>query len=347
MESNLGSYLIIRADANARIGSGHLMRCLALAQAWKLKGGSVVFVTDCDSEALRGRLKNEGFTVIEIENPFPDELDLKTTLDVLRKHPQAWCIVDGYNFDSEFHGAIRRENSLLTIDDTAHLPFYDADAILNQNINAEELNYRTKDARLFLGTRYALLRNEFLAWQKLNRQNPETARKILITMGGGDSHNQTLKALRAISRLKIRNLDIKAVIGASNPHFEALRNEAANSPAEIELIKSAENMAELMAWADACVSAAGSTCWELAFMKLPSVLLILADNQIGLAEGLGKAGFAENAGWFEGVSENDLAEKLEAILISSARRNQMSAMGRRIVDGRGAARIVESLQEKA
>src|SRR2546430_2802316 len=147
--------IVIRADAGNQIGSGHLMRCLALAQRWKTSGGTVVFVTNCDSPTLRQRLDTEGFQVVRVEYSYPHEADWITTRDVLQRFPRAWCVVDGYNFDVKFHRAIREsDHRVLVVDDMAHLAFYDADAILNQNINAGDMNYNcAPDTRLLLGTR--------------------------------------------------------------------------------------------------------------------------------------------------------------------------------------------------
>jgi len=341
--------LIVRADANPRIGSGHLMRSVALAQTWRAQtGGAVVFVTNCEIEALREKLQTEAFEICEIENSYPHAADWTRTREVLEKYPEAWCVVDGYHFDAAFHGKIRKNGSrVLAIDDTAHLDFYDADAILNQNINADGLQYDcAKDTILLFGTSYALLRDEFARRQTWRREIPAVARKILITMGGSDFYNLTLKAIRAVERLAIENLEVRAVVGAGNPHYAELKESADCSPVHISLIQNANNMSELMAWADAGVSAAGSTCWELAFMQLPSVLIVSAENQKGLAEGLGATGFAENLGWFEQVSETDLANGLSGILPDEKRRRKMSEIGRDIVDGHGARRVAEFLNRR-
>lgn len=334
--------LIIRADANSRMGTGHLMRTLALAQGWRANGGSVTFVTNCESPELRGRLKDEGFALFEIEQSYPHPSDLAVTRKILENYPLAWCVVDGYHFDAGFHGKIRQSgNRILMIDDTAHLPFYDADAILNQNINAGELRYNcSKDTILLLGTSYALLRSEFLRWQNWERKIQTVARKILITMGGSDFHNQTLKVVRAVEQLEIENLEVKAVVGTSNSHFAALEQIVKHSHVPLELIKSANNMSELIAWADVGVSAAGSTCWEMAFLRLPSLLIVTADNQLGIADGSNKKGFAENLGCFRSLSVEKLAEKLTQLLNDAKRRKQMSISGGEVVDGNGAKRIV-------
>ncbi len=345
MVADTQSQLIVRADANGAIGTGHLMRSLALAQGWKSAGGAIVFVTNCASADLLERLKRENFAVVAVENSYPHPADWETTRRVLGNYPRAWCAVDGYHFDRIFHEKIRANgNRVLAIDDTAQISFYETDAILNQNINAEKLRYDCpEDTILFLGTTYALLRDEFLERRNRQREIPVVARRILVTMGGGDFHNQTLKVIRAVKWAAIENLEVKAVVGASNPHLAALKQAIENSPADIDLIVNAENMPELMAWADICVSAAGSTCWEAAFMNLPTMLLITADNQTGIADGLNKIGFAENLGWFEQVSEENLMEKLNAILSDARRRERMSGRGGEIVDGRGRNRIVETL----
>jgi UDP-2,4-diacetamido-2,4,6-trideoxy-beta-L-altropyranose hydrolase len=341
--------LIVRADADAKIGTGHLMRCLALAQSWSERGGEATFVTNCENAGLRERLKGEGFAVVQVESSYPHESDLATTRAVLKRYPNAWCVVDGYHFDAGFHRFVRKcGNRALVVDDTAGLEFYDADAILNQNINAEKLEYNCAPETVLLrGTRYAMLRREFWQWQNFERETPAVARKILITMGGGDFHNQTLKAMRAIEQTGIENLEVKAVVGASNPHLSILENVAENSPIRIELIRATQNMAGILAESDLAISAAGSTCWEMAFMRLPSVLIVTADNQTAIAAGLDNAGFAANLGWFERISENDLAQTLSEILFNPERRAAMSRRGREIVDGRGAERVVEALRENA
>jgi len=302
------NHLLIRADANTRIGAGHLMRCFALAQGWQANGGQVTFITACESDGLLRRLRNEGFEVITLEQAYLDSADWERTSQVLAKYSDAWVVLDGYHFDLTYQRQIKESgHPLLVIDDTAHLEHYHADIILNQNINAEQLHYSCDpDTRLLLGTRYVLLRSEFLSWRRWQRTIPKlvVANKVLVTLGGGDPDNQTLKVINALQEVDEDGLEAVVVVGASNPHFEALQNEAYDSCFPIRLIRNANNMAELMAWADVAVSAGGSTCWELAFMGLPNVILVLADNQRDIAEGLDDLGIAINMGWYAAVSES-------------------------------------------
>ena len=350
--------LVIRADASARIGVGHIMRCFALAQAWQLEGGHVVFLSYCESDALRQRITDAGVEFIPIANPHPDPRDLQTTLEIVRAHSvgarenqqseianPTWLVLDGYHFAPVYQQAVRTaECRLLVVDDMAHLPAYHADILLNQNLGAEKLQYHCdSDATLLLSSRYALLRQEFLAWRGWQRAIPDVARKVLITIGGSDPNNITLKAIHALQRVEADDLEVVVVVGGSNPHLEMLRSEALRSRFTIRLEHDVMNMPERMAWADLVVSAAGSTCWEVAFMGLPALVLVSADNQRGIAEGLERAGAAINLGWFEHVSGDAVAGVLAGLVNAKERRAQMSECGRRLVDGYGAGRVVQAI----
>lgn len=337
--------LFVRADATVEIGSGHLMRMSALAQGWQRMGGETTFITHCEVPALSEKLKKEGFELIEVEDPYPNEGDLELTNSILDKYSNSWCVVDGYHFDSIYYGTIRRNgNKILAVDDTVRLPFYDVDAILNQNIFAEKLDYNChENTKLLLGSDFASLRQEFLKWENKQKKIPKVAKNILITMGGSDIHNQTARVIKTIRELET-NPSVRAVVGASNPYLSKLDRISKQSKTQIELIQNAENMSELMNWADLAISASGSTCWELCFMQVPAILMITGDNQSAVAKGLGEAGFAENLGWFEDVSGGELADKIDGILTNKNRREKMSKIGRKIIDGKGTIRIIDVLR---
>lgn len=343
--------LMIRADASARIGIGHVMRCFGLAQAWQLDGGHVVFLSYCESDCVRQRVTDGGMEFIPIGYPHPDPRDLQTTLEIVRIRSDAaidnsmWLVLDGYHFDPVYQQAVRAAGyRLLVVDDMAQLPAYHADIMLNQNLGAEKLKYNCdSDTTLLLGSRYALLRQEFMAWRGYQREIPDVARKVLITMGGSDTNNITLKVMHAVQKVEADDLEVVVVVGGSNLNLEMLRPEAQRSRFTIRLEHDVTKMSELMAWADLVVSAAGSTCWEIAFMGLPALVLVWADNQRGIAEGLERAGAAINLGWFGHVSEDAIAGVLTDLVNAKERRAQMSECGRRLVDGYGAGRVVQAI----
>ena len=337
--------LIIRADASSQIGTGHIMRCLALGQAWQSNGNDIIFITACEHIGLLQRLENERFKVVPLEQAYPNTGDWTITSQVLAEHSDAWMVLDGYHFEPAYQRRVKESgHRLLLIDDMAHLEHYHADIVLNQNILAEHLKYSVEpNTQLMLGLRYALLRKEFLSWRKWQRTIPNRACKLLVTLGGADPDNQTLKVIRAVQQIESEKIETKIVVGASNPHLKELKAASCGSSSTFKLIHNATNMPELMAWADIAVSAAGSTCWEMAFMGLPNIVLVLAENQQSIAEGLFKAGMSLNMGWFEHVSENQIAEALMGIIFNPDRRRQMSMTGRHLVDGVGSDRVCESL----
>ena len=333
--------LIVRADAGIATGTGHLMRCIALAQAWQEHGGQAVFITVCESGSLRQRLKDEGFKVIEMEQPYPNPSDWEITAQELRRNPDAWVVLDGYHFDPEYQLLIKEMgHRLLVIDDMAHLVHYYADIVLNQNINAEELKYSCEpNTKLLLGTNYVLLRQEFITWKGWQRHIPEVAQNVLVTMGGSDPDNVTLKVIQALEKVEANNLHVIVVVGGSNPHVNILKKVLANTKITVCLEQNTDRMPELMTWADIAVSAGGSTCWELAFMGVPSIICVMAPNQEKNAHKLREQGVSI-------IIRNGLQIKLKILssLITQLMKDLDARMamvkkGSSLVDGNGAVRI--------
>ncbi len=340
--------LVIRADAGTQEGIGHIMRCLALAQEWQTVGGAVEFVSASDSNHLRQWIASGGFPLTPVRSPYPHPSDWESLSLVLAAQGEAWVVLDGYHFDASYQSRIKQAGyRLLVIDDMAHLDTYHADVLLNQNLHAAELSYHCKpDTQLLLGNRYALLRAEFLRWRDWERKIPPVAHRLLITMGGSDPHNQSMKVVQAIRQLQLDSLDAVVVIGPSNPHAAALNSLVQECEFPIRLARDVADMAELMAWADFGISTASSTCWESAFMGLPSVVLVTAENQQKIGAGLADRGIAISLGWFADVSENAIAKSLQTLVFDLDRRKQMSVLGRRAVNGNGAKNVISAMDQQ-
>lgn len=334
--------LIIRADSGARIGAGHIMRCIALAQCYKARGGQVTFITNCESRDIKQRLLREGFRIIPLSQPYPDPADWEVTTQELKACPDSWLVADGYQFDSKYQCRIKKSGyKLLVIDDLAKIDHYYADLILNQNIYAQQLRYSSEPyTRLLLGNRYALLRTEFLKY-KSPPDIPEIARKILVTLGGSDPDNVTLKIIRALKMVDIDNMEVVIVLGPENLYREEIKNELRRMPFGHRLKLSVRNMPEVMAWADMAISAGGSTFWETAYMGLPCLMIILAENQAANAEKLAANEVVLNLGWHDSVSETQIAQNIEKVIKSKKIREEMSFRSRTLIDGTGRERVVE------
>ncbi|MEH1867857.1 MAG: UDP-2,4-diacetamido-2,4,6-trideoxy-beta-L-altropyranose hydrolase [Nostoc sp.] len=339
--------LFIRVDASTQIGTGHVMRCLALAQAWQDVGGQVIFLMATEAADLKTRLKAEGMEVIYLPIQVGSAEDAKETAKLARQFNANWVVLDGYHFGAKYQEIIKEsELKFLLIDDYGHAKQYHADIVLNQNIHACEKLYKNRQpyTKLLLGTSYSILRREFWHWQEWQRSLPPIAKKLLVTLGGADPDNVTLKVIEGLQQVEIEELEAVVVVGGSNPHYEQLRSASQKSRFPIHLKKNVTNMPELMSWADVAVTAGGSTCWELAFMGLPSAILILADNQQSSAKKLsGVSG--SNLGWHEDISTSEIAAAVSELMTSTQTRLEMVRHGQKLVDGKGTARILRCLQE--
>jgi UDP-2,4-diacetamido-2,4,6-trideoxy-beta-L-altropyranose hydrolase len=337
--------LLICSDATTEIGIGHIMRCLALAQAWKAEGGQAFFLSHCKSKALRQRVKAAGIGLIPLKNPHPNPVGLQTTLAHLHKLQAKWLVIDGYHYDPSFQYAIRSAGyRLLLIDDIAHLPVYHADILLNPGIKAHQFSYVCDSAtKLLFGPQYVLLRTEFLTRREWPREISQAARKVLLTMGGSDPDNVTLKVIRALQLVAIPGLEVRIIVGSENPHLESLRHAIQYSTCHFQLLTHVTDMPDHLAWADMAVSAGGSTCWELAYMGVPTMVLVLADNQTMNAKGFEQAGMAINLGMFDQVSDVRISDALLSLLNDSEKRRRMSCACQEVVDGRGCSRVVQAI----
>lgn len=335
--------LLIRADASTQIGTGHIMRGLALAQVWQDHGGDVTFLsTDSLPAKLHERLGNEGMMVVLRQGKSGDPNDAQSVIDLAANLGTSLVVVDGYVFGAEYQRALKNAGlRVLFLDDNGHAEHYYADWVLNQNIHADESLYvgREADTQLLLGTRFALLRREFWKWRGWKRTIPDLAHNLLVTLGGTDPNNVTLDVLRAAALIPdAYAFQIKAVVGGSNPHLSTLTSFARDSRLSIEILSNVSNMPELMAWADVAISAGGSTVWELCLMGVPTLALILADNQEALVNTLTA----------RGVLHSTHTENLPAVLIHLITdyngRQQMSASARDLVDGYGVNRVLMFLR---
>jgi len=335
--------LLIRTDASVQIGTGHLMRCLALSQAWQDAGGKVVFLMATKAPALEACLQSEGMKIVHLSVQ-PGSIDDAIQTSCYAHQVEAdWIVVDGYHFGTNYQRIIKNQKCrLLLIDDLGNFEYYYADLILNQNIYAHEELYGNREpyTQLLLGTRYALLRREFLKWRGWKREIPEVARKVLVTMGGSDPDNVTLKVIQALQQVDMDGLEAIVVVGGSNPHYEELQSAVQDLRFPIRLESNVTNMPELMAWADVAISGGGSTSWELAFMGVPALVTILASNQYPIAESLNAIGCAVNLGWYEDVSPTETAQALTQLLRAPGTRAEMSKHGRQLVDGDGVDRAL-------
>lgn len=344
MSKTQSQNLLVRTDASARMGAGHAMRCYALAQAWQSAGGRVTFAMAETIPGIESRLRNDRVQVEHVASVPGSSEDAEETSNLTRRIKAGWTVVDGYQFAPAYYRQLKESRlRVLMLDDDGRLPEYCADLVLNQNLAANEQMYSRREActKLLLGTDYALLRPEFLAGDR-TRVTPPRVRRLLVTMGGSDPDNVSQTALKAVAQVG-QELETTVVVGSGNPHYEKVCASARELPG-VRVERDPPDMASIMRSADMAVSAAGSTCWELAFLGVPMILVVLARNQQGIAAALAERGGAVSLGWHANLSPSQISETIEQLAEDRARRTVMSEIGRKLVDGKGAERVVKVLQ---
>jgi UDP-2,4-diacetamido-2,4,6-trideoxy-beta-L-altropyranose hydrolase len=336
---------MIGAECGIQIGTGHVMRCLALAQSWKRSGGSVTFLLPEGSPGIEARIRSEGFL---FEALAPGQFADAVVNRVLHSKQRA-AVLDGYGFGAHEQTTLSKAGiAVLTVDDYGHATEYPVRWVLNQNAHARSEMYvrRADNTRLLLGPAYALLRDEFLPWLGWKRSIPEKASRILITIGGSDPDNLSVRILESIALLGHADLQVVLVVGSSNPHFQSLQSATKRLPLRVRIVRSAVDMPALMAWADAAISGAGGTSYELCYMGLPSLLFVIAENQRHVAEHLSDLSAAVHAGATHDFNSQRFAEELCRLIEAQDQRQSMSHSARALVDGLGADRVRAALLER-
>ena len=356
--------LLIRADSGPNIGTGHVMRTLALGQAWKRIGGSVAFVAGELPSGLIARIQAENFDIYRLDSSNCDAGDARETAEIASSLNADWIATDGYRFDDAYQSILLESNCrLMVIDDYQHAKHENADLIVNQNAYADPACYRiTSQAKTLTGPSFALLRNEFTAnsieqsiftntgQPPSNKHIVKQARRVLVTFGGEDTDNWTLKALKVLSDLNRKQLIVDCVVGACYQHGSELEVFKKTANMSLRIHRNVDHMSALMHRVDVAISAGGSTCYELARCGVPTIVASIADNQIPVAMALSKRGVMisiDEAGTVAPIRNTDpmkrLAKSVRRLLNDYETRKTMSELGTELVDGNGGHRIATQM----
>jgi len=336
--------ILFRADADGDIGSGHVMRCLALAQhASDVAMRPILLTTTPDGPAVEAwraegyevRSQPPGTTVASIA-------DAAATSACARGVAADWIVLDGYRFDAAFQARLAEERRLLMFDDVGDAEVA-THVLVNQNPGAEEwARYRAPaGCRQLLGSGFAVLRRDL---RKLQRQTPKTPPHLLITFGGADRENL---ALRVMERLDgcAEEFCAVAICSAGEGGLADARAFARGHGDRFRVVAPGP-IHDLLAEADMVICAGGTTSLECAALGIPSVLVVTADNQRRGAMSMASAGAAHLAG--EGQQAIDKVALLaKRLLDDAAERAEFSRAGQRLVSRDGVTRVVQTMRELA
>jgi len=348
------------------MGTGHVMRCLTLADALTEQGAECHFICRDHIGNLIEKIRQSGFEVYKIgseknvnlkSNILPNEQnqlfhsgwlcttqqqDAQDCLPILEELQTDWLVVDHYALDKTWQQALKSYyKKLLVIDDLGdreHL----ADLLLDQNYGSTVEKYQSlvpESCKVLAGSNYALLRPEFALWREYSldrRKNNASISSILITLGGADPDNYTLKILQQLAGVELHpHIEIIVVMGSTAPHLKSVQHQAADMLVKTMVEVNVNNMAELMSNADLAIGAAGATTWERCCLGLPTIQLVIAENQRQIAEYLAKDSAIKLLGNINELGY--LIASTEKWLSTTAIRSML------VADGLGAKRVAEYL----
>jgi UDP-2,4-diacetamido-2,4,6-trideoxy-beta-L-altropyranose hydrolase len=339
--------VVFRADASVAIGGGHVMRCLALANALRDAGMACWFAGIAETLTTVPELARSGHNWIEVSAP-GNAAAMLHSIAAGGPSSSDWLIVDHYRWDATEESQCRGwARNILVIDDLADRP-HDCDLLLDQTFGRTDAEYEgllSPGCKLLAGASYALLRPEFVAARpaSLKRRADGRLDRVLITMGLTDPAGATAVLARQLlnSRLPLK---IDVVLGVSAPHLDEVKRIADANQSLFEVHAGTTAMAELMSNADIAFGAAGSTSWERCCVGLPSALLVLADNQREIAGRLAAASAAVQLGTIDDIEPMAATRLLNDLRRAPRRLVDMARSAAAICDGRGVRRVAMRLQ---
>lgn len=323
--------IFIRADASTNIGTGHVMRCLVLAEDLRKRSVNVTFICRILPGDLIAHIENKGFSVIslpptennisanedEISNENWLDLNWKTdalqTIEAICKKPEIdWLIIDHYGIEKKWERSVRPGvKRIMVIDDLANRS-HDCDILLDQNLYRNlEKRYEElipESTSTLLGPKYLLLRQEFRDLQFVKNKNV-TVKRILISFGGSDPTNETMKAIKAIKIINRPEIAVDVVVGISNEKYSIIKKYCEKLP-NIKIHYQIDYLAKLMSEADLAIGAGGSTTWERCYVGLPAITIETAENQSEILAYLSEIGAVWHLGVSEKVDEEDIANNI-------------------------------------
>lgn len=329
----MNDVVAIRVDSSEQIGSGHLMRCLTLAERLRKDGADVHFISRDLAGSLHRLVEAHGFPLHLLpqheEDPnltgyaawltVSQEVDAEETGEILsRMQPVNRLIVDSYALDAVWEQRMRPlVREIFVIDDLANRP-HDCDVLLDQNYY-REMRHRydglvPPHCKLLLGPRHALLREEFYEVREHLRERDGVLRRILVFYGGSDVTRETEKAIRALVQLQLPSVVVDVVVGGSNSR-RAYIKELCAAHDFLHYHCQVSNMAELMAHADLCLGAGGTTTWERCFLGLPAIVTAVAENQIRVSEDCAAVGYICYLGRWDEVRQEDIAAAVQRCIM--------------------------------
>lgn len=352
--------VVFRADASIEIGTGHVLRCLTMADTLRGRGMRTRFLCRAHPGHLASAIRSRGHDVLLLEMPsaaaqpprtgepahagwlgVPWEVDAQHALAALDGAIADWLVVDHYALDARWESAMRSAcHHLMVIDDLADRT-HACELLLDQNLGRSEVDYAGRvpeDCVVLAGPRFALLRSQFGELRAAGLRARPEVRHLLISMGGADKDNMTERVLDALRTCALpADAQVTVVLGGQAPWLDAVRTAATAMPWRTRVLVDVADMASLLTETDLAIGAAGTSAWERCCLGVPTLTFVIADNQRPGAHALAATGAALLVN-----APEDLNASLRAV-IAPGKREAMRQACLAVTDGRGTERVAEGM----
>jgi len=334
--------IAVRADGNDRIGMGHIMRCMALAEELQKHTAEIMFFTRSNKEVIE-KIHQKGFQTALIKSSGLSQ-EVKEIEALISRYSINVVITDSYDITEKYLDEIKKNVLLLVTIDDLNQAVFPSDIVINGNLYAEELHYRSKygSTKFLLGPRFVLMRSEFLDVPE--RKIRSEVKNVLVTVGGSDGYNLTPQILKTMDTI-LQQLKITVVIG---PHFlntGEIREIASQVHHEVVVKENVNYMKDLMLDCDLAITAGGTTLYELAVTGTPAVVILQAENQIMGAEKLNDKGVIINLGLGNKDFSEPLKKSVASLINDYKMRKKMSCRGQLLVDAQGCRRCTREIMD--
>lgn len=321
---------------NKIIATGHVMRCLAIADEFLFHGENSTFIVT-DREAA-DFIEKKGYNTILLHSSYDElENELDELKEIISQYAIDRIIVDSYFVTERYFRELKGVTSVTYIDDMNAF-FYDVDRIVAPGnwISRERYldRYSGSGVKLLLGTAYVPLRKEFQ-----NLSGNHNVIDVMITTGGTDTYEM---ARRLLDRISVTHSEWKVSAISSS---QKVRDKYGNGNGNISVLSGISNMAEVMMGAKTAISASGTTLFELCVCGVPTVCFSFADNQLEFADTMGQEGIMEYVGdaRYSDTIVEDIIEKIEFLMYNDGKRRELASRMSNLVDGRGTERIYKDI----
>lgn len=338
--------VLIRCDGSSKVGMGHIVRCLALADELKIDlNCEVAFAVREDSTGI-DIIRKKNYRIFLSPNNSLNFNYSSWIFEIIGDFiPQVFLMDVRDDLPLELIKKIKEKKILIvTIDDPSDRRLYSDLAFYPPVHQVKKMDWTGYEGKLYIGWDWIILRPEFSIKKETRKSNPSIP-VILVTMGGSDPEAMTLVAVQALERIE-QELFIRVILGPAFSHRDALFSLLQDLKHRYEVMDSVENMADTMRSADIAVVSFGVTAYELAAIGVPSIYLCRSPDHVMSANSLVDEGYGINLGEYNKISPLTLCQEIYSILRSYYNGKQRFRKGQGSIDGLGYKRVAYRIMEE-